>query len=186
MTQLYNGPQPDAAEKTDKDFNTKKRKADNAGQHKRSSRNVEITVVGIRKSATSKYAMISSLLQMLEDRNIGKVKIPEGYKQLLQQKSELQDLKTNLPSFFNPTNIVSLKTTAPILNKKQLRKREKEQQKLKEKDQNIQKNGKEKKSSTGVNDQKKINEKSIAKSLANEKQHNPTQGPLHKKQRIVK
>lgn len=101
--------------------NTQKRKVDElSSESDKQKGRLEVTVISIRKSATATFAMIGNLMQMLEDKDIGKVKIPEIVKQIMQRREEFYTTTDRrIGKFYKPSNIISLKTTAPLASKKQ-------------------------------------------------------------------
>lgn len=106
----------------------KKRKADaisdDNNKSKSKSRDIEVTVIAFRKSALE-FPLINSLLTMLKDNNIGTVKVPEIIVNLMKMEDERNALQIKKPALYKKTNIVSLKTTTPIINKKQDLKKQK-------------------------------------------------------------
>lgn len=103
LTKIYNDTKSDSSKETTKPSSQNTNSKNNKPTTK--SRNVEITVIALTRSSFSKFPLLQSLYTLIEDRNIGYIQ-PQALG-------------------FKKVNIATLKTVAPIVNKKQDAKKQK-------------------------------------------------------------
>lgn len=141
LSLAYNGPEPDTTnlpslqkrkvgddeEKNKSKKDNKEDSIDKTSDFRKTKfkhrRRPEVTVVGVRKSARVKYPLLGSLSDMLADRGVGAVTVPEIVAQMDREKVR-----------YKSTQIATVKTTAPILGKKQQQQAQKQDKSTKNKE----------------------------------------------------
>lgn len=134
LSQLYNkSPKTETVNKTKENNNTP-----NVSK-KDSLSKTEVTIIAVRETALVKYPMLKSLYDMVESKQLGVIKPPQFLNSTIKQMEYIEKMKADesskgikkstfgvtknkLRSAYKSPNIVSLKTTTPIVTKKQMTK----------------------------------------------------------------